>query len=100
LRAYESHGAIDYHLGRIDPAVQYLGIPLLAFGKLGTAERILPTQVIPIVDMEGKREDAIAGALRFVREAGQQGVGGGTAGTAFGGEKLDQGEWLGMGGGC
>src|ERR1700733_13963161 len=77
--------AIDHQLRRIDRAqVQRVGVLLLPCQRFRQLEAILPAQAVPVVDVEGQRNDAVlAGELADLRLGGWTGV------AAFRGVELD-----------
>src|SRR5262249_23110548 len=78
--------------GRIDGSIAVkLGQPLLARVEVAPRIRVLPADVVPIADVQRKRNDARGGARIEMREPA---ICGWTTGTALRGGKLDQG--LGM----
>lgn len=81
--------AVDDDLWGID-AVEHedLAILFLALGKAGLAEGIFPAQAVPVIYMKAKDIDAGGVGLW---EGGDEVVGGGTAGAAFGSEEFDEG---------
>ncbi|SJM31558.1 hypothetical protein BQ8482_20173 [Mesorhizobium delmotii] len=82
--------AIDDGLRRIDrAAAEGAHILILPLGVLLAAQRVLPTEIIPVVDMIGERDDVLLGGKLGEEFIGRQ------AGTAtLAGEELDDAQGL------
>ena len=53
--------ATDDHLGRVDRAFTLgAGIGALSLGVLGAGEIVLPPKIVPVVHVQGQRDDIIA----------------------------------------
>ena len=65
LAAIDVARAVDDRLGRVDRAfAERLAVEVLTLGILGTSQRILPAEIVPVVDMITERDDiAAAGKL-------------------------------------
>src|SRR5919201_4553596 len=77
---------VDHRLRRVDPsAVRALTVAEEAIGK-----RVLPAQVVPVVDVLGEDDDLRSRDRLLAMEPGHDGVRGRTARAPFRGEQLDQ----------
>ena len=88
--AVDMRSSVDDRLRRIDrAAAEGPHIGILALGVFLAAQRILPPQIVPVVDMVGERDDARPGGelgkKRICRRAGA---------AALAGEQLDYAQRL------
>ena len=82
--------SIDDHLRGVDAAVRNdRGVVLLAAREVGRRERVVPTEVIPVIDVFFESDDLNAVEGLFVAELLEEGIGGRTTGAAFGSEEFD-----------
>ncbi len=80
-------GAVDDHLRGIDlPVAARLRVGLLARREGRMGERVLPPEIIPVIDRERQRDD-----VGLAREIGQDRIGGRTRGAALTGEQFEDG---------
>ena len=79
-------GAIDDNLGGVDlPIAAGLGIELLALGEGILAERVLPTEIIPIGHRQRQRDQ-----IGILRELDHERICRRAGGAALAGEELEQ----------
>ena len=77
--------AVHDHLRREDlPVAAGMGIGLLALGEGLMGERVLPAEIIPVIDRKGERHD-----IRLAGEIGQQRIGRRAGGAALAGEQFE-----------
>src|ERR1700737_1115355 len=83
---------IDHHLRRVDTLDASSGcVPLLAFGPLRRRKRILPSLLVPIIDMFFQSDDLRAGDRLLFFEPRQESVGGGAVWAPLAGEQFHKG---------
>jgi hypothetical protein len=77
--------AIDDGLRRVDGAgAEGAHIVILPVGVVLVAQRVLPTEIVPVIDVVGERDDVVLGC-----QLGKESVGRRTGIAALAGEKLD-----------
>src|SRR6185436_21108610 len=82
--------AIEQDLRRVDEARAATGgLCLLAGGEAGVCETVAPAEVVPIIDMEPKRHDAVR-IESLCRQAAYPPMRGRATISALGGVQLDQ----------
>jgi hypothetical protein len=85
VRAHDIGAPVDHHLRRVDGAqAQRARIAALAPGEVGAGEGVLPADVVPVVDMEGKGDHVPA-----LRQLAKERVGRRAGAAALRGEQLD-----------
>jgi len=88
--ADELNAAIDNHLRGVDAAVgESGGVVLLTACEVGRGERIVPAEMVPIVDMLFESDDFRAIEGLFFGQFLEQGIGRRATGTAFGSKQFD-----------
>src|SRR5579875_1452423 len=80
----EALRTVHHHLRCVDEVFwKPCSVGSLSFCRGGEGERVAPTEVVPICNVERKREDVVAPRSREIRE---QGVGRRTGRATLGGE--------------
>jgi hypothetical protein len=90
IAAEHMRDAVDHDLRRIDlPVAAHMGIGALARRMRRIGERVLPAEIIPIVDRHAERDERRIGG-----EFADKLIGGGTGRAALAGEEFDEGARL------
>jgi len=91
VAADQLRAAVDDHLRRVDAVeIEMRPVGLLPVGERGRGKSILPSKLIPVVDMLAERDHLRAGDRLIGDEPRQDRVRRRAVGAAFGGEQLDQ----------
>src|SRR5262249_5702012 len=90
VAAHQRGAAVDDGLRRIYVAIAArLRVLALALGEVVTGERVLPAEIVPIIDRERKGENVFA-----LRELAQKLIGGRTGGAPLTGKQLHDRPWF------
>lgn len=65
-------------------------VVFLALGEVGRRKAVVPSEVVPVVDVFAEDDDVGAGDGLVAIELREEGVGGRATGAAFGGEEFDE----------
>src|ERR1051325_3762112 len=86
LRADHLARAVDHKLRRVDRGAEEACIAAWALGRLRCRERVLPAELVPVIDVEAERDDIAA-----PRQLAEQSIGRRAGGAALRGEQFDDG---------